>query len=67
MLSDLKAKLKDYVDQFNADDEELHPQLIRNAEALEYLSENIPLLDCPDKVIEKAYYFRWWTLRKHRS
>lgn len=65
MLSDLKAKLKDYVDQFNADDEELHPQLIRNAEALEYLSENIPLLDCPDKVIEKAYYFRWWTLRKH--
>jgi len=25
----------------------------------------IPLLDCPDKTIEKTYYYRWWTLRKH--
>ena len=65
MITDLKAKLKGYVDRFNAEDEELHPQLIRNAEAFEYLAENVPLLDCPDKTIEKTYYFRWWTLRKH--
>jgi len=65
MMTSLKAKLKDYVEQFNAEDEELHPQLIKNAEAFEYLAENAPLLDCPDKTIEKTYYFRWWTLRKH--
>lgn len=23
------------------------------------------MLDCPDKVIEKVYYFRFWTYRKH--
>lgn len=65
MRTELMEKLKGYVDRFNAEDEELYPQRIRNADALEYLSENIPLLDCPDKVIEKTYYFRWWTLRKH--
>ena len=65
MLPDLRTKLQEYVEQFNAEDEELYPQLINNAGALEYLSENVPLLDCPDKTIEKTYYYRWWTLRKH--
>lgn len=65
MPVNLKQKLKAYVEQFNADDEELYPQLVDNVGALEYLSENIPLLDCPDETIEKTYYYRWWTLRKH--
>ena len=25
----------------------------------------VPLFECPDKDIEKVYYFRWWTFRKH--
>lgn len=65
MLTDLNTKLRNYVEQFNADDEELHPQQLTNADALEYLAANVPLLDCPDKTIEKTYYYRWWTLRKH--
>ena len=65
MTVDLKAKLKNYTEQFNAEDEELHPQLVRNADAYTYLERNAPLLDCPDTTIEKTYYFRWWTLRKH--
>jgi hypothetical protein len=56
--------LKKHVDQFNADDEELYSN-IPNAKAFEFLAPNIPLLDCPDKDIERAYYFRWWTYRKH--
>ena len=56
--------LKKYVEQFNADDEELYSN-IPNAKAFEFLAPNIPLLDCPDKDIERTYYFRWWTYRKH--
>lgn len=57
--------LEQYVDQFNADDEELYTQYISNAEAKEFLRKNIPLFECPDKAIEEIYYFRWWTYRKH--
>jgi len=56
--------LKKYVEQFNADDEELYSN-IPNAKAFDFLAPNIPLLDCPDKDIERVYYFRWWTYRKH--
>ena len=33
--------------------------------AWDFLKENIPLFDCPDKDINEIYYFRWWTYRKH--
>jgi hypothetical protein len=29
------------------------------------MRENIPYFECPDKDIEKTYYFRWWVYRKH--
>jgi len=56
---------KHYVDQFNKDDEELYAQHIPNEQAWAFLKENIPLFECPDKDIERTYYFRWWTYRKH--
>lgn len=65
MIPDLKSRLYEYVAGFNADDEEIHPSLIPNRDAYDYLSSRVPLLECPDKTIEKTYYFRWWTLRKH--
>ena len=65
MLPDLNQKLTDYVARFNAEDEELYIQSVDDAHALEYLVQNAPLLECPDPVIERAFYFRWWTLRKH--
>ena len=58
-------KLADYVDDFNDCDEELYPQAVPNAEAFDFLEENIPLFECPDPLIERTYYFRWWTYRKH--
>lgn len=58
-------KLKGYIDQFNAEDREVYPTTISNAQTLELLQANAPLLDCPDKDIEQTYYFRWWTFRKH--
>ncbi len=57
--------LSEYVTQFNQDDVEMYKQHISNADAEEFLRKNIPLFSCPDKDIERAYYFRWWTFRKH--
>ena len=62
----LKAdNYKHYIDSFNVNDEELFVQYINNEKSWDFLSDNIPLLDCPDKMIEQTYYFRWWTYRKH--
>jgi hypothetical protein len=54
-----------YVEAFNAQDEELYPQYLRNAGAWPFLARNIPLFECPDQELEQTYYFRWWTYRKH--
>jgi len=56
---------KHYIDGFNRTDQELYPQHISNAQAWTFLRDNIPLLECPDQDIERTYYFRWWTFRKH--
>lgn len=54
-----------YIAHFNADDEELYEQYISNENSWNYLENNIPLFDCPDKEFEIVYYFRWWLYRKH--
>jgi hypothetical protein len=56
---------KHYVDQFNADDEETVLNAIPNNQAWEWIVANVPLFDCPDEQLEKIYYYRWWTFRKH--
>ncbi len=57
--------LTDYVEKFNRSDFEHHKNMFSNADAECFMRDNIPLLHCPDKEIEQAYYFRWWTFRKH--
>ena len=54
-----------YVSEFNKNDTELYINHISNDEVLKWMEEEIPYFECPDKDIEKAYYFRWWTFRKH--
>ncbi|MGB7156798.1 MAG: glycosyl hydrolase family 65 protein [Tepidisphaeraceae bacterium] len=56
---------KHYVDAFNAADVEMSVNLIPNAAAWDWMSENVPLFACPDETIERIYYYRWWTFRKH--
>ena len=61
----LKAgSFRHYVERFNSDDEELYAN-IPNTAAWEFLAANVPLLECPDNDVERTYYFRWWTYRKH--
>ncbi len=54
-----------YVDYFNTMEDENIVQAIPNSEASEWMEENIPLFECPQKNFEEMYYFRWWSLRKH--
>jgi hypothetical protein len=59
-----------YVDQFNADEAagaagEDVVNLIPNAAAFDWIAGNCPLFNCPDPELERIYYFRWWTFRKH--
>ncbi|MBS1504032.1 MAG: glycoside hydrolase, partial [Bacteroidetes bacterium] len=59
------AKLKNYVNNFNSLDTETIKNYVTNAHAFDWLSANVPLFECPDSAIEKIYYYRWWTFRKH--
>ena len=54
-----------HVDYFNAMEDENIAQAIPNAQAWEWMKNNIPLFECPQKNFEEIYYYRWWTLRKH--
>lgn len=56
---------KHYVDYFNGMEDENIAQAIPNAQASEWMRENIPLFECPQKNFEEMFYYRWWTLRKH--
>ena len=62
---DTTALLKEYVARFNRKDVEHYTNAISNAEAEDFMLKNCPRFACPDKDIERTYYFRWWTFRKH--
>ena len=59
------AKLKSYVSYFNSIDTEAVKNYVPKKDAFDWLSKNIPLFDCPDTALEKIYYYRWWSFRKH--
>jgi len=41
---------KYHIDKFNSDDEELYPQYFTNANSWNFLVDNIPFFECPDRV-----------------
>ncbi|SDM10512.1 hypothetical protein SAMN05421823_110176 [Catalinimonas alkaloidigena] len=57
--------LSHYVSYFNAMEAEDVRNLVPNAAAEGWLEKNVPRFECPDSTLEQAYYFRWWTYRKH--
>ena len=63
VLSENRARL--YWGEFNAGDIELYTNAFSNASAIKAFGDEIPLFECPDADIERTYYFRWWTYRKH--
>lgn len=65
LVKNASKAIDSYVSEFNREDNELYKQDIANREASDFLKKNIPFFECPDKNLEKTYYFRWWTYRKH--
>ena len=65
----LMEKTRSYIEEFNAIDRELDKHEIsadiKNAQSVDFLLKNAPRFECPDPAIEKAFAFRFWTLRKH--
>jgi hypothetical protein len=59
------GKLKSYVSYFNAIDTETVKNYVTNDRAYDWMAKNIPLFECSDSAIQKIYYYRWWTFRKH--
>jgi len=59
------ASYKHYVDHFNSMEDENIRQAIPNDSSWEWMKQNIPLFECPQKNFEELFYYRWWTLRKH--
>jgi len=60
-----QASFKHYVDHFNTMEDENVKQAIPNDSAWDWMKQNIPLFECPQKNFEELFYYRWWTLRKH--
>lgn len=60
-----KDKCARYISYFNSIDTESVINFVPNKDALKWMEQNIPMLDCPDSIIERTYYFRWWAIRKH--
>ena len=66
-----KADFKHYIDALNASDSNYHfnviphTSMISNEDTWNFLKDNIPFFECPDKEIMEVYYYRWWTFRKH--
>lgn len=54
-----------HVESFNRHDRESVTNHIANADAWSWMATNVPMFECPDSDLEKIYYFRWWTYRKH--
>ena len=59
------GKLKTYESHFNGIDTDTVKNYVTNDHAFDWMSKNIPRFECPDSAIEKIYYYRWWTFRKH--
>jgi hypothetical protein len=56
---------KHHVEFFNTMEPENIVNYVSNEASWEWMKENIPFFECPDKSFEQIYYFRWWTFRKH--
>lgn len=58
-------RLQSYVTFFNDMEDEHVVNYVPDSQSYAWMEQNVPLLECPDSVIEQTYYYRWWTFRKH--
>ena len=54
-----------YVEEFNAIPSAGVESYVSDERAWGWLKDNVPFFVCPDVEVERTYYYRWWSLRKH--
>src|SRR2546430_2591874 len=54
-----------HIQFFNGMEDENRTNFISNAQSWDWLRQNVPFFECPDREVEEIYYFRWWSFRKH--
>ncbi len=54
-----------FVTGFNADVPEDVSNAVPNSMAWDWMTRNVPFLDCPDADFLTTYYYRWWVFRRH--
>jgi hypothetical protein len=59
------ASFAHHIEHLNTMEDEHVTNYVSNAQAWNWLHQNIPMFECPDREVEEIYYFRWWSLRKH--
>jgi hypothetical protein len=58
-------QFRHHVESFNGVFVEDVVNAIPDAEAWPWMERNLPLFSCPDTDVERTWYYRWWTYRKH--
>jgi hypothetical protein len=58
-------QFRHHVESFNHVFVEDVVNAIPDAEAWTWMERNLPLFACPDPDVERTWYYRWWTFRKH--
>lgn len=61
----LDSKIKHYVDYFNTIDKDTVQRYVADAEALNTIKKLAPAFECPDTLLERTYYYRWYSFLKH--
>jgi hypothetical protein len=59
------AAFAHHIERFNTMEDENWTKYVSNAASWDWLQQNIPFFECPDREVEEMYYFRWWSFRKH--
>lgn len=54
-----------YAESFHRDFAEDVVNAVPDAKAADWMERNAPLFACPDADVERTWYYRWWTFRKH--
>lgn len=59
------ADYRHYVEFLNRAFPEDVVNAIPDAEAWTWMERNVPLFACPDTDVDRTWYYRWWSFRKH--
>ena len=60
-----REQFRHYVDEFNSIPTPGVVSFVPDEQAWNWLRENVPFFACPDPDVERTYYYRWWSYRKH--